>query len=217
MRQHFDQSLHELQENLKKMVEHVLVMMSDSVDSLKNQQIEQAVNVIESDKILNDLESLVNKMTMTLIATQNPVAKDLRKILAANKMASDLERMGDLAVNIAKGVIRIGETPLVKPIEHIPQMAERVTEMLREGIDAFISEDNVLAEATALKDDEVDRLHKIVVHDLMKLVPKHPEHTEQIIQLMFVARHIERFGDHITNIAEETFFVTTGNLIDLNS
>lgn len=151
-----------------------------------------------------------------LIITQQPVAKDLRRIIVAFKISSDLERMGDLALDVAKVTLRMDGQKLIKPLVDIPQMAEIVKSMIDESIESFLKENTDLAYKMAQTDDQVDQLYSHMISDLYTLMSEHPNQASQAMLLMMVGRYIERIGDHATNIGESTVYLVTGKRPDLN-
>jgi len=175
----------------------------------------QAEFWIAEDQLVNNLERQVDDECVRLIATQQPVAKDLRKIISAMKISTDLERMADLAIGIAKVVRRI-EGPLCKPLIDIPLMAEKALGMMRQGLDAYSNEDMELAHDLAAQDDAVDHLYKQVVRDLLVIMSERPEILDQGMYLTFVGRYLERFADHATNIGENVIYIATAERKDLN-
>jgi len=170
---------------------------------------------IAEDQLVNNFERQVDDACVRLIATQQPVAKDLRKIISAMKISTDLERMADLAIGIAKVVRRI-EGPLCKPLIDIPLMAEKALEMMKQGLEAYSNEDMELAHNLAAQDDAVDHLYKQVVRDLLVIMSAKPEILDQGMYLTFVGRYLERFADHATNIGENVIYIATAERQDLN-
>jgi phosphate transport system protein len=215
-RQQFDQSLSKLKQALVDMGASVSQAILDSVRSLKETDIALAKSIIENDKNINRMEEQIDEIGTTLIATQQPVAKDLRKILISFRMASDLERMGDLAVDIAKVTVRIGDTDLIKPLVDIPRMAEIVQLMMNESIAAFTEENIDLAYKMAKMDDDVDNLYSQILRELFVFMVENPKTINQGMLLCFVAHHLERMADHATNIGEDTVFLVKGQRPDLN-
>ncbi|MFC0188188.1 phosphate signaling complex protein PhoU [Fictibacillus aquaticus] len=216
VRENFQHQLDELKESivkLAKMTEHALM---ESVIALKNQDLEKALEIIENDQRINILEDEINDAAILLIAKQAPVATDLRRIIAAIKISSDVERMADFAVNIAKSTIRIGSTPLIKPMEEIPKMAGIAIDMLSKSITAYVDEDVVLAKELADIDDQVDELYGKIIQELLGMMAQNPDYLAQITQLSFVCRYIERTADHATNIAESIIFLVKGKRYGLN-
>lgn len=176
---------------------------------------EKAEFWIAEDQKVNDYERQVDDECVLLIATQQPVAKDLRKIISAMKISTDLERIADLAIDIAKVVRRI-EGPLCKPLIDIPRMADEAMKMMRQGLEAYSNEDMVLAQNLSELDDAVDHLYKQVVRDLLVIMTQESDNLDQAMHLTFVARYLERIADHATNIGENVIYIATGERKDLN-
>ncbi|HZG57718.1 phosphate signaling complex protein PhoU [Paenibacillus sp.] len=215
-RQQFDASLQELRKALIGMGERVESAIIDSVAALKNNDMEKAEEVIRKDPELNEMEEKIIEMGTNLIALQQPVAKDLRRILVSFRMASDLERMGDLAVDIAKVVRRINGEPLVKPLVDIPRMAEIVQMMTNDSLRAYTEENVDLAYKMAKMDDDVDHLHSQILRELFVFMVENPKTVNQSILLCFVSRYLERMADHATNIGESVVYLVMGKRPDLN-
>ncbi|AQQ55436.1 phosphate signaling complex protein PhoU [Planococcus lenghuensis] len=216
-RSSFDKSLSELREDIKHMAGMTREALSQSVASLKQQDTVLAEEVIQNDKAINALEEKINEKAILLIAKEQPLATDLRKIIVSLKISSDVERIADFAVNVAKSTIRIGKAELVKPIIHIPQMADLVNKMLTQAIDAYKYEDTKLAIASSKIDDEVDALYKESITELIDIATKDNTNMEQIMQLAMICRYLERSGDHVTNISENTIYMVKGIKTDLNT
>ncbi|HEY0827723.1 MAG TPA: phosphate signaling complex protein PhoU [Bacilli bacterium] len=215
-RKEFDFGLEELNHLLVGMGDRVERAMYHSVDALKKVNVEIAKQIIEKDIEINQIEEKIVHAGSKLIATQQPVAKDLRRILVAFKIASDLERMADLSVDIAKVVIRIEGQPLMKPLIDIPRMAEMVQQMITGSIQAYIDENIDLAYKMAKMDDEVDHLYSQIIRELYSFMVENPATISQGMLLSFVGRYIERIGDHATNIGESVVYLVTGKRPDLN-
>ncbi|CAM3728160.1 phosphate signaling complex protein PhoU [Marinicrinis lubricantis] len=216
-RQLFDAHLNELREaliDMGKMVEQAII---DSVASLKNSNEELAKQVIDHDVKINQMEEKIDEIGTTLIATQQPVAKDLRRILIAFRMASDLERMGDLAVDISKATLRLNQQSLMKPLVDIPRMAEIVQMMTNESIRSYVEENVDLAYKMARMDDEVDHLHSQILREMFGYMADNPQLINQAQLLSFVSRYLERMADHATNIGENVVYLVQGKRPDLNS
>ena len=215
-RKEFDlglEQLHNLLVDMGNFVEHALV---ESMEALKVVDAERAKAVISVDPQLNAMEEKIMELGSKLIATQQPVAKDLRRILSAFRIASDLERMGDLAVDIAKVVLRLDGQSLIKPLIDLPRMAEIIQTMTYESIQAFVQENVDLAYKMAKDDDQVDALYGQITRELMLLMMENPRNIAQAQLLSFVGRYLERFGDHATNIGESVVYLVTGSRPDLN-
>lgn len=216
MRSSLDEGLQELVNLLNGMGKEVERILVGTVETLKAIDHEQAVYWIGEDVKVNDYERRVDELCVKLIATQQPVAKDLRKVIAAMKIAADLERMSDLAIDIAKVVRRI-EGPLMKPLIDIPKMAEKAISMMQKGLAAYLKEDMDVAQELAHLDDEVDYLYSQVLRELIELMGRRPDTLNQGMYLSFVGRYIERIADHATNIGESVVYITTGERMDLNT
>lgn len=217
VREKFDYELNTAQGQLIALSNMAIDALEKSVDALVNHDIDAALRVIEDDADINMLEEEINDRVILMIAKQSPVATDLRRLIVTIKVASDLERVGDYAVNIAKETIRIGKDDLVAPIEQINIMRELAITMLRKVIEAFIEEDIVKAKEIAALDDQLDDLYGDSIRKLLKAGAENPEKLGQITQLAFVSRYMERSGDHATNVAEQLFYLVRGKHYDLNS
>ncbi len=215
-RQQFDAALQELRKALIAMGEKVETAILDSVRALRDNDLDLAERVIKNDPSLNEAEEKIIEMGTNLIALQQPVAKDLRRILVAFRMASDLERMGDLAVDVAKVVRRINGEPLMKPLVDIPRMAEIVQIMTNDSLRAYTEENVDLAYKMAKMDDDVDHLHSQILRELFVLMADNPKTINQAILLCFVSRYLERMADHATNIGESVVYLAMGKRPDLN-
>lgn len=216
-RREFDLGLDELKKMLEEMGSLVESMLADSINSLKTGNIERAKEIIAVDAQLNELENKIMDIGSLLILKQQPVAKDLRRIIVAFRISNDLERMGDLSVDIAKMVIRMNGEPLMKPLIDIPRMAEIVQLMTKESIHAYITENVDLAYKMAKDDDLVDQLYGQIFRELLTYVVENPHNASQAMNLTFVGRYIERIADHATNIGESVVYLVTNERPDLNS
>ncbi|MGG4143526.1 phosphate signaling complex protein PhoU [Paenibacillus algorifonticola] len=215
-RKEFDHGLEQLHDFVIEMGNFVENALVESIEALKAVDVERAQQVIAADLSLNQLEEKVTELGAKLIATQQPVAKDLRRILSSFRIASDLERMGDLAVDIAKVVLRMEGQELIKPLIDLPRMAEIVQMMTTESIQSFIQENVDLAYKMAKDDDQVDALYGQITRELYSLMMENPRNITQSSLLSFVGRYLERFGDHATNIGESVVYIVTGTRPDLN-
>lgn len=168
-----------------------------------------AEQVVHGDEPLNQLHKEIDDRCFKLLALRQPMAVDLRSILAAVKINTDLERVGDLAVNIAEAGIRYLLHPPVKELVDLPRMAEIAHEMLRNALDAFVGRDVELARAVCEKDDELDELKDRVFRDLLVLMLRNNAVVEPSLDLVLISRHLERIGDHATNIAEDVIFMVS--------
>jgi phosphate transport system protein len=217
VREKFEEELRKLQSSLIELGNFSSEALTKSLEALENKDIELALKIIEDDDRANMLEEEIDDAAILLIAKQAPVAVDLRRIIVAIKIANEIERIADFAVNIAKSTIRIGNEPLVKPIEHIRQMHKLTLEMLNLSLEAFAEEDLTKAKKVADMDDQVDELYGQTIVDLLKMHQEKPAQTAQITQLSFICRFLERAADHTTNIAENVFYLVKGKRYDLNN
>ena len=217
VRKEFDQSLDQLNLWLVEMGDMVERAINDAVKALSTLDREKAKEIVAQDIKVNEMEERIIELGLKLIATQQPVAKDLRRIIAAFRIANDLERMGDLALDVAKAVIKIEGDSLIKPIIDIPRMGELVGNMTYEAIQSFVNENVDLAYKMAKDDDHVDALYSQMLSELVLLMMENPRNIAQAQQLSFVGRYIERFGDHATNIGESVIYLVTGKRPDLNA
>ncbi|MNO87420.1 hypothetical protein D3C76_788420 [compost metagenome] len=215
-RKEFDQNLEDLRQLLRKMGEHVENALKESIVALQALDSQQAKQIVERDITLNQMEEQVMEIGSRLIVTQQPVAKDLRRIIVAFKISSDLERMGDLAIDIAKVTTRLEGQKLIKPLVDIPKMADLVILMIKESLQSYLDENTDLAYKMAKDDDEVDHLYSQMIRDLYTYMIEHPESLHQSMLLTLVGRYIERIADHATNIGESAVYLVTGHRPDLN-
>jgi phosphate transport system protein len=215
-RRELDVGLNQLQDMLADMGKRVERALEAAMASLVHIDVVRARQVVSEDPVLNQIEEHISEMGAKLIATQQPVAKDLRRILAALKIASDLERMGDLAVDVAKAAIRLEGQTLIKPLIDLPRMAEMVKQMIADSIRAFTEENVDLAHKMAKDDDQVDYLFGVIFMDLASVMAENPRAISQCMLLCFVARYIERLADHATNIGESVVYLVTSKRPDLN-
>ncbi|MED1467104.1 phosphate signaling complex protein PhoU [Bacillus salipaludis] len=216
-RLNFDSNLKHLKDMLIEMARKSENAIKESMETLINQDIEKAKEVINDDTIIDELEHEINNKAIILIAKESPVAGDLRKIIVALKISSEVERIADNAVNIAKATLHIGREKHIKEIVDIPKMMNLALEMLDDSLNAFLKEDVELARKCAEKDDKVDEMYGTLIKELLGYIQKYPTQTNQITQLAFVCRYIERLADHSTNIAEHVIYLVTGQRYDLNA
>jgi phosphate transport system protein len=217
IRERFDEDLKGLQNKLIELGHFSVDALGKAVHALETQNVDAALEIMEDDNEADRLEEEINDIAILLIAKQQPVAIDLRRVIVAIKIANDIERIADFAVNIAKSTIRIGKEPLIKPIEHIKQMHEINKEMLKLALESYNEEDTAKAKKVADMDDEVDSLYGETIKELLQLNLEKPEFIPQITQLSFICRYLERAADHTTNIAENVFYLVKGRRYDLNN
>ncbi|MBL5766737.1 MULTISPECIES: phosphate signaling complex protein PhoU [Heyndrickxia] len=212
----FEDRLTELHETLMSMGLLVEEAIYKSVTSLVNKNSELALEVVLDDERINEYEVEIEKKCFELIALQQPVGTDLRRIATMLKVATDLERMGDHAVSIAKSTIRLKDETYLKPLIDIPKMAEIVKAMVREVLDAYISLDRDGAVAVSKKDDEIDKYLSMIFMELIEIMQQDSTKVNQALHFLLVAQHLERIGDYVTNVCEWIVYLKTGSLVDLN-
>ena len=183
-----------------------------SVDALRTRNLAAARAIEAEDTLLNRKRFEIEEAALLLMATQQPMASDLRRLAAIVHIVTDLERMGDYAAGIARICVQIGDEPLIKPLIDIPRMAEKASSMLRRALDAFVERDVAAAEAIALEDDEVDALYQQVYRELLMLMLANPRTIDQATHLLWVAHNLERVADRVQNICERVVFVVTGRM-----
>lgn len=216
VREKFEGDMKELQNKLMKLGQFAKEALAKSIKALDTHDIELALKIMDDDTKADILYEEINDTAILLIAKQQPVAIDLRRIIVCIKIATDVERIADFAVNIAKSTIRIGQEPHIKSIDKLKRMFEITEEMLKDGLIAFQDEDIQLAKKVAELDDEVDRLYGETIQELFQLNSQNSENVSQIIQMLFICRYLERSADHVTNIAEFVFYLVKGKHYDLN-
>ena len=199
---------------LGSMVEHAIIA---SVEVLKKRDLKGAQKIIDEDKVINRKRFDIERQLMILIATQQPMAHDLRLLASTMEIISELERMGDYAKGIANINIRMGEEKLLKPLIDIPRMAQVGTSMLHRSLTAFINEDVETAKKIPAEDDEVDALYNQIYRELMLMIIQDPKSIERANWLLWVAHNLERVADRVTNICERTIFIATGEINEIKS
>ncbi len=210
MRKNFNEEIKKLKNEMLKMGSMVEEAIRKSIKALENQDLELAGQVIEQDDEIDKYELELEEMCTKLIALQQPVARDLRTIIVISKLATDLERIGDHACNIAEQVLHIGKEEFIKPLIDIPRMTEIVSTRLRKSLDAFVKQDVELAAAVAKEDEQVDIFDEQILRELLTFMMEDPSTIRQAIALMFISRFLERIGDHSTNICERVMYMKTG-------
>jgi phosphate transport system protein len=215
-REDFDQELQELQSSLLTMSEKVDRAVGKAVEALTNRDLEMAQQMIEEDKSINESERSIVERCLVLIATQQPMASDLRIILSIFSIASELERMADHAEGISKLALLLGNQPLLKPLIDIPKMATQGRHLLKEQMQAFLHRDANRSRALSEQDDVVDDLYDQIYHELLGIMGRDPDTIQRATYLLWVAHNLERISDRTTNIGEQVVFLTTGRVEDLN-
>jgi phosphate transport system protein len=213
MERRFEHELESLKTSLVKMGSVVEDAIGTAIRALLNGDDALARKVIDADERINSLELEIDNAILDLLALQQPVASDLRFILASQKINNDLERIGDHAVNIAESALSLKQFPTVRPVEEIPRMAEITRTMLKEVLDSFIQPDPRTALEVLKKDDEIDALNRDVARKVIHLVQQDPQVIEGTLDLVRVSRNLERVADLATNIAEEVLFYTQARVV----
>lgn len=191
-------------------------LLNDAVESLFNADIDLANQVIAYDKELDKKDMEINEAAILMIAKQQPVASDLRRLIVAIRISSDLERMGDNAKNIAKSTIHLGKDHGLEIHKSIKDMRDMAIKMIELSIKAYENEDITLAKKLSELDDVVDKLYSTVLKELLEETATNPQKIQHIMQMAFSGRYIERFGDHATNIGENIMYLVKGESMDLN-
>jgi phosphate transport system protein len=216
IRQAFEEQIHELLEDLLAMGQMVADAIERSIQALAQQDKDLAHRVIEQDDEINAAQYEIDEKCLVLIATQQPMAGDLRTILSVSNIAAELERMGDYAEGIAKLAIKLAARPLLKPLIDIPRMAAEGRRMLLSSLEAFARQDVELAHQVGAADELVDALYDQVYRELLILMMENPRIITQVTYLLWVAHNLERIADRTTNIAERVIFMDSGKIVELN-
>lgn len=215
-RKNFDAELVHLHEELKKMGDIVKAQISDSIKALVSQDMNLADEVVRKDDLVDDLEKEIEDKCIKLIATRQPLAIDLRSVFTMSKIVTDLERIADHAVDIAKIAKQLEGQKYIKELIDIPRMSAIVEEMIDGCLETYMERDLDLAYAVCKKDDSVDAIYKQIFSELLVLMLGDPKVIQQATRFLFVAKFLERMADHTTNICEWTIYLITGKKVDLN-
>ncbi|MEI7849685.1 MAG: phosphate signaling complex protein PhoU [Chloroflexota bacterium] len=216
LRKTFESEIQQLKDEtilLGSLVEQNLL---NSVDAMKNRDVELSRKVIDLDKQINGKRFELENQVMIIIATQQPMARDLRLLASYFEVISELERMGDYAKGIGVINVRMGDQPPLKPLVDIPRMAQKGADMLHRALLAFVNEDIVVARSIPAEDDDVDALYDQIYRELMTYIMEDPKNIERANWLLWVAHNLERFADRVTNICERTVFIVTGELTEID-
>lgn len=214
MQRHFDEELADLNKEILRLGSLAEESIFKSIEALKARSVEQANQVISNDKKIDELELLIDEKCLDLIALHQPMAADLRFITMTMKICTDLERIADLAVDIAQRVLEIADKPLLKPLVDIPKLAVVAQGMVKDAIDAFVRRNVELAKKVILRDNEADNLRDLVQSELINdYMAKDGTTAPRAVPLILVARHLERICDHTTNIAEDVIFMVEGKVV----
>ncbi|MCH1624211.1 phosphate signaling complex protein PhoU [Fredinandcohnia quinoae] len=217
VRENFDNKLQELEEKMKAMSNLAISSLEMSFEAFKTKDVELALKVIEEDEVVDDLEIEINHFIIWLMAKEQPVARDLRRIIGALKISSEIERIADFGVNIAKSTIKIGNSNSLVEITSLEKMKDISITMLQKGLLSFLNGDITIAKEVGELDDEVDKYSGELYKTITSYLKEHPEETDHLVQLLLINRYLERTADHITNIAESAAYLIKGQMYDLNS
>jgi phosphate transport system protein len=215
-RKNFAEHIKDLEQEVMKMGDMVTSAISRSVEALRQRDTAEAKKIIGEDALVNKMRWDIEERCVTLIATQQPVATDLREIIAIMFIITDLERMGDYAEGIAKIAVMHDQEELLKPLKDIPRMAETAVGMLKRSLEAFLKRDAKAAAAICNEDDEVDAVYDQIYHDLLRYMIKDPQTITRATWLIWAAHNLERIADRVTNICERTVYLATGNMKEIN-
>ncbi len=213
----FHKRLKEIQDDLLAMGSMVEKAISRSIEALKKRDLAMAEQVIADDLKINEKRFDIEEKCIQLIATQQPMASDLRVIISVLSVTSELERIGDHAEGIAKIVVMIGDEPPLKPLIDLPHMAEKTNDMLRRSLNAFVNRDADAARQIVAEDDEVDGLYDQVFRELLTFMAQDPRTITRATRLLWVGHNLERSADRVTNICERTVFVVTGKMEEIGA
>lgn len=216
IRHKYLESLNEIHQDVLKMGTLVEESIRKAMQALKKRDDDLARVVINEDDQINNLELQIQDKCIVLIATEQPVASDLRGLITIIKIVTQLERMGDHAIHVAKGVLRLSGEPYMKKLIDLPRMAECAIRMIHEVLTAFMENDLEKAEQVAAMDDEIDELHNQVMRECLTYMMQDPKNIQQSITFLFISRFLERLGDHVTNISEWICYNITGKHRELN-
>jgi phosphate transport system protein len=211
-RQSFEHELEVLKQNLTEMGTLIENAIERSLEAFRTQNDALAKEIIEGDRMINDMEKTIEARCLSLILKQQPVARDLRIVTTALKVVTDMERIGDHAADIAELIIRVKGEPMYNLVKDIPEMGKATKEMVRDSISAFTTEDVPMAKQIMKKDDVVDALFDHVKEEVIELLRASRDHADLCVDILMIAKYFERIGDHAVNICEWTEFHETGSL-----
>ena len=215
-REHYVQELREVQDKMLIMGSMVAQALRDGMDALRRQDADAAWIVVAGDRNINARRYRLEEDCLMLIATQQPMARDLRMLAGVLEIASELERMGDYAKGLAKITLFIGKEPLVKPLVHMPQMCEKAIAMLQDALEAYVNQDIKAAHDIPKRDDEVDELYNLINRELLDIMIKNPSKIDHANYLSWAAHNLERAADRVTNICERIIYTATGEFVEMD-
>ena len=210
----FDEDLKRLNNVIAEMGGLAEAQLTRAVESLVRRNSELATQVVQDDKRIDTLETEVGQMTVRMLALRQPMAQDLREVVAAIKIASDIERIGDYAKNIAKRAIVLSTYAPMKPVASIPRMSQLALQIIKDVLDAYIEKDAEGARAAWRRDEEVDEMYNSVFREMLTYMMEDPRNIGPCTHLLFIAKNIERIGDHATNVAEIVYYLVHGRGLD---
>jgi len=214
MQRHFDEELKDLNQDILKMGIFAEEAIHNSIEALKNRDRDMAKGVVENDSNIDRLELVIDEKCVDLIARHQPLAKDLRFITTGMKLNAELERIADIAVDIAQRVLEIVDKPLLKPLVDIPKLTVVAQNMVKMAVDSFIKGDVELAKKVILSDSEADKLRNIITKELIEdYMAKDASTAPRAVQLLLIARFLERICDHSTNIAEDVIYMVQAEVV----
>jgi len=209
----FDEELKNLKEKLLRMAAYVEEAVELAIEALTERKEGPAREILKREETVNLLDVEIDETCLRLLALRQPMAGDLRFITSAMKIGSDLERMGDLSVNVAEQALELAKMPLLKPLIDIPRLARLVQAMVRDSLNAFINRDEALARNVCERDDEIDALDDQIFRELLTYMMQDPTTIARAVALLLVSRNLERIADHTTNIGEDVVYLVRGKTI----
>jgi phosphate transport system protein len=209
----YDQELRRLDSAITQMGGMAESQLAGAIDAVTRRDAELAARIIEGDHAVDELEREVESLVVRLLALRQPMARDLRQILAGLKIASDLERIGDYAANVAKRSIALAQAPSVRPVYALPRMGRLGQVMIKDILDAYVERDADKAIAVWLRDEELDEMYTSLFRELLTYMIEDPRNITACAHLLFMAKNLERIGDHTTNIAETICYLVTGETL----
>jgi phosphate transport system protein len=210
----FDSELKRLIQEIAQMGGLAEAQLAQGIDALARRDSEAATRVIESDRRIDAMEQEVGNLAVRILALRQPVAADLREVVAAIKISSDIERIGDYAKNIAKRALQLNQLAPIRPVSSIPRMGRLAQQIVKDVLDAYVEKDTALALAAWRRDEEIDDLYTSLFRELLTYMMEDPRNIGPSTHLLFIAKNIERIGDHATNIAETVHFLALGHSIE---
>jgi phosphate transport system protein len=214
----FEQQLHRLQDEILELGNSVVQSVQEVVIALRRRDLAAARKIEAHDQVINKKRFAIEESCLTLIATQQPMARDLRILAAILEVITELERMGDYVKGIAHIITLLGPDPLPPDLlDHFDTMSAHATQMLHHSLEAFLAGDAAAAKSIPKEDDEVDKLYNLIYRELVNQMIAHPDSIDHATHLLWVAHNLERFADRVSNICERTLFTATGELMELSS